>query len=104
MSGFKRKLKRKNVVVKTASALTEAEYQDIVERVKNDLIEKWVYKVMAIAADAVMNNYGKLKNKETRINVLAKLFEEGLNNIDNMPDRQLEVAKILEKHGMKVEW
>ena len=71
MSGFKRKLKRKNVVVKTASALTEAEYQDIVERVKNDLIEKWVYKVMAIAADAVMNNYGKLKNKETRINVLA---------------------------------
>ena len=104
MSGFKRKLKRKNVVVKTASALTEAEYQDIVERVKNDLIEKWVYKVMAIAADAVMSNYGKLKNKETRINVLAKLFEEGLNNIDNMPDRQLEVAKILEKHGMKVEW
>lgn len=104
MSGFKRKLKRKNVVVKTASALTEAEYQDIVERVKNYLIEKWVYKVMAIAADAVMNNYGKLKNKETRINVLAKLFEEGLNNIDKMPDRQLEVAKILEKHGMKVEW
>lgn len=104
MSGFKRKLKRKNVVVKTASALTEAEYQDIVERVKNDLIEKWVYKVMAIAADAVMNNYGKLKNKETRISVLAKLFEEGLDNIDNMPDRQLEVARILEKHGMKVEW
>lgn len=104
MSGFKRKLKRKNVVVKTASALTEAEYQDIVERVKNDLIEKWVYKVMAIAADAVMNNYGKLKNKETRINVLAKLFEEGLNNIDKMPNRQLEVARILEKHGMKVEW
>lgn len=104
MSGFKRKLKRKNVVVKTASALTEAEYQDIVERVKNDLIEKWVYKVMAIAADAVMNNYGKLKNKETRISVLAKLFEEGLDNIDNMPNRQLEVARILEKHGMKVEW
>lgn len=104
MSGFKRKLKRKNVVVKTASTLTEAEYQDIVERVKNDLIEKWVYKVMAIAADAVMNNYGKLKNKETRISVLAKLFEEGLDNIDNMPNRQLEVARILEKHGMKVEW
>lgn len=104
MSGFRRKLKRKNVVVKTASALTEAEYQDIVERVKNDLIEKWVYKVMAIAADAVMNNYGKLKNKETRISVLAKLFEEGLDNIDNMPNRQLEVARILEKHGMKVEW
>lgn len=104
MSGFKRKLKRKNVVVKTASALTVAEYQDIVERVKNDLIEKWVYKVMAIAADAVMNNYGKLKNKETRISVLAKLFEEGLDNIDNMPNRQLEVARILEKHGMKVEW
>lgn len=104
MSGFKRKLKRKNVVVKTASALTEAEYQDIVERVKNDLIEKWVYKVMAIAADAVMNNYGKLKNKETRISVLAKLFEEGLDNIDKMPNRQLEVARILEKHGMKVEW
>lgn len=104
MSGFKRKLKRKNVVVKTASALTEAEYQDIVERVKNDLIEKWVYKVMAVAADAVMNNYGKLKNKETRISVLAKLFEEGLDNIDKMPNRQLEVARILEKHGMKVEW
>lgn len=104
MSGFARKLKRKNVVVKTASALTEAEYQDIVERVKNDLIEKWVYKVMAIAADAVMNNYGKLKNKETRISVLAKLFEEGLDNIDKMPNRQLEVARILEKHGMKVEW
>ena len=104
MSGFKRKLKRKNVVVKTASALTEAEYNDIVERVKNDLIEKWVYKVMAIAADAVMNNYGKLKNKETRISVLAKLFEEGLDNIDKMPNRQLEVARILEKHGMKVEW
>jgi len=104
MSGFKRKLKRKNVVVKTASALTEAEYQDIVERVKNDLIEKWVYKVMAIAADAVMNNYGKLKNKETRISILAKLFEEGLDNIDKMPNRQLEVARILEKHGMKVEW
>jgi hypothetical protein len=104
MSGFRRKLKRKNVVVKTASALTEAEYQDIVERVKNDLIEKWVYKVMAIAADAVMNNYGKLKNKETRISVLAKLFEEGLDNIDKMPNRQLEVARILEKHGMKVEW
>lgn len=104
MSGFKRKLKRKNVVVKTASALTVAEYQDIVERVKNDLIEKWVYKVMAIAADAVMNNYGKLKNKETRISVLAKLFEEGLDNIDKMPNRQLEVARILEKHGMKVEW
>lgn len=104
MSGFKRKLKRKNVVVKTATALTEAEYQDIVERVKNDLIEKWVYKVMAIAADAVMNNYGKLKNKETRISVLAKLFEEGLDNIDKMPNRQLEVARILEKHGMKVEW
>lgn len=104
MSGFKRKLKRKNVVVKTAAALTEAEYQDIVERVKNDLIEKWVYKVMAIAADAVMNNYGKLKNKETRISVLAKLFEEGLDNIDKMPNRQLEVARILEKHGMKVEW
>lgn len=104
MSGFKRKLKRKNVVVKTASALTEAEYQDIVERVKNDLIEKWVYKVMAIAADAVMNNYGKLKNKETRISILAKLFEEGLDNIDKMPNRQLEVARILEKYGMKVEW
>lgn len=104
MSGFKRKLKRKNVVVKTASALTEAEYNDIVERVKNDLIEKWVYKVMAIAADAVMNNYGKLKNKETRISILAKLFEEGLDNIDKMPNRQLEVARILEKHGMKVEW
>lgn len=104
MSGFKRKLKRKNVVVKTASALTEAEYQDIVVRVKNDLIEKWVYKVMAVAADAVMNNYGKLKNKETRISVLAKLFEEGLDNIDKMPNRQLEVARILEKHGMKVEW
>ena len=104
MSGFKRKLKRKNVVVKTASALTEAEYQDIVERIKNDLIEKWVYKVMAIAADAVMNNYGKLKNKETRISILAKLFEEGLDNIDKMPNRQLEVARILEKHGMKVEW
>lgn len=104
MSGFKRKLKRKNVVVKTASALTKAEYQDIVERVKNDLIEKWVYKVMAIAADAVMNNYGKLKNKETRISILAKLFEEGLDNIDKMPNRQLEVARILEKHGMKVEW
>lgn len=104
MSSFARKLKRKNVVVKTASALTEAEYQDIVERVKNDLIEKWVYKVMAIAADAVMNNYGKLKNKETRISVLAKLFEEGLDNIDKMPDRQLEIARILEKYGMKVEW
>lgn len=104
MSGFKRKLKRKNVVVKTTSALTEAEYQDIVERVKNDLIDKWVYKVMAIAADAVMNNYGKLKNKETRISILANLFEEGLDNIDKMPNRQLEVARILEKHGMKVEW
>lgn len=104
MSGFKRKLKRKNVVVKTASALTEAEYQDIVERVKNDLIEKWVYKVMAIAADIMVNSYGKLNKKETRLNVLAKLYEEGLNNIDKMPDRQLEIARILEKYGMKVEW
>lgn len=104
MSGFARKLKRKGVQLKPAAALTTAEYNELVELIKNKLIEEWVYKVMAIAADAVMNNYGKLKNKETRISVLAKLFEEGLNNIDKMPDRQLEVARILEKHGMKVEW
>lgn len=104
MSSFARKMKRKNVVVKPTSALTEAEYNDIVERVKNDLIDKWVYKVLAISADVIVNNYGKLKNRENRLNVLAQLYEEGLNNIDKMPDRQLEIARVLEKYGLKVEW
>lgn len=104
MSGFARKLKRKNIVVKPVSTLTEDEYNDIVERVKNDLIEKWVYKVLAISADIMVNSYGKLNKKETRLDVLAKLYEEGLENIDKMPNRQLEIAKVLEKHGLKVEW
>lgn len=102
MSGFKRKLKRKNVVVKTASALTEAEYQDIEARICGQLTEEITLKILAVAVDILEKDYGKLKKRETRFDTLLDLFSAGLNELGHGDAARLAAVEKLLSKGLKV--
>lgn len=101
MSGFARKLKRKNVQLKPAAALTEAEYLVIEDSIKKQLTGELVFKVLAVAADVIVNNWGKLHKKETRLDVLAELFAKELESFDG---GKAEIEARLLKYDMKVKW
>lgn len=96
-----RKFKRKGVQLKPAATLTEAEYKVMEEAIKKQVLEEVVFKVLAVAADIIVNHYGKLKKRETRLDVLAEMYAKELEHFDGGRE---EIAKRLEHFGMKVTW
>lgn len=54
-------------------------------------------KVMAVACEIVYNEYGRLKNKDTRLKTFVTMLYDRLKNIDNPSDAQKEVERLLYK-------
>lgn len=60
-------------------------------------INETTIKTVAIAAEVVHENWGKMKNKEQRVNVFVNLFIEGLLKIDEPSALRLAVEQQLRK-------
>ena len=58
-------------------------------------INETIIKTVAVAAEVVHNDWGKMKNKEQRVNVFVNLFIDGLLKIDEpSPLRQAVEAEL----------
>lgn len=58
-------------------------------------INETIIKTVAIAAEVVHENWGKMKNKEQRVNVFVNLFIDGLLKIEEpSPLRQVVEAEL----------
>ena len=58
-------------------------------------INETIIKTVAIAAEVVHENWGKMKNKDQRVNVFVNLFIDGLLKIDEpSPLRQAVEAEL----------
>ena len=78
--------------MKTASALTEAEYQDIEARICGQLTEEITLKILAVAVDIL----------EKRFDTLLDLFSAGLNELGYGDAARLAAVEKLRSKGLKV--
>ena len=102
MSGFARKLKRKNVDIKPVAAISAADYEFLKTKIRNELTEEVTLKILAVAADVMEKDYGKLKKRETRLDVLLDLFSNGLNELGHGDAGRQAAVEKLQKRGLKV--
>lgn len=85
-----RKLRRtlqKQATVNLDNILTEAEYNLIVEQVKSDYLNRLAEYIgtqtLAMASKIIYENYGRLKNKETRLQVFGDLYKATIEDWGN---------------------
>lgn len=60
-------------------------------------INETIIKTVAVAAEVVYNDWGKLKKKENRLSVFVDLFIEGLLKIEEPSERRQKVEKELRR-------
>ena len=61
----------------------------------DEYIHETIIKTVTVAAEVVHENWGKMKNKEQRVNVFVNLFIDGLLKIDEpSPLRQAVEAEL----------
>ena len=64
--------------------LTEDEYNLIVDQIKSDYLNRLAEYIgtqtLAMASKIIYENYGRLKNKETRLQVFGKLYKEAVED------------------------
>lgn len=83
------------IASKALDRVTNAAY----EEAANDAIAK----VMAVTAEIIYNDFGKLKNKDTRLSVYVELLTKKLQLVEQPTEKQLEVEKLLyEQCGVKI--
>ena len=65
------------------------------QEINPDKYIETIIKTVAIAAEVVHENWGKMKNKEQRVNVFVNLFIDGILKIDEpSPLRQAVEAEL----------
>lgn len=87
--------------------LTEEEYNLIVDEIKRDYLNRLAEylgtQTLAVACKIVNEQYGKLKNKETRLQIFGELYKKGIEDWGN--DAPLETYKeYLANMGEPVRW
>ena len=88
----------KSEATKIASRAIDRTYQDAYEEAS----EVAMAKVLAVAAEIIHNDWGKLSRKDTRLKVFVNLMSEKLQQVDNPSDQQIEVERLLaEQCGVK---
>lgn len=104
-----RKIRRKAVTQKrlAEAMLTEEEYNLIVDAIKRDYLNRLAEylgtQTLAVACKIVNEQYGKLKNKSTRLQVFGDLYKDALEDWGN--DAPLEKYKeYLTAMGESVRW
>lgn len=108
MGSFARKFKRArtvefyNAVEEKAKEIAGRAINKAVQEAEKRGVETGMARVMAVTAEIVYNDFGKLRNKETRLKVYADLMAKKLPLIANPTEEQLRVEKLLyEQTGIK---
>ena len=60
-------------------------------------INETIIKTVAVAAEVVYNDWGKMKKKENRLSVFVNLFIEGLLKIEEPSELRQKVEKELRR-------
>lgn len=89
------------------SILTEKEYNAIVEAIKKDYLQRLAEymgtQTLAMASKIIYENYGKLKNKETRLQVFGELYKAAIEDWgDDAPLKKYQ--DYLAGMGEPVQW
>ena len=63
----------------------------------DEYINETIIRVVAVAAEVVHNDWGKMKSKEQRVSVFVNLLIEGLLKIDEPSTLRLAVEQQLRK-------
>lgn len=87
---LRRKMRRtlqKQAKLNLDNILTEEEYNLIISQIKNDylnnLAEYIGTQTLAMASKIIYENYGRLKNKETRLQVFGELYKAAIEDWGN---------------------
>ncbi|WP_299448173.1 hypothetical protein [uncultured Phascolarctobacterium sp.] len=87
---LRRKMRRtlqKQAKLNLDNILTEEEYNLIISQIKNDylnnLAEYIGTQTLAMASKIIYENYGRLKNKETRLQVFGELYKKMIEDWGN---------------------
>lgn len=100
---FGRKLKRgwsaenNKAVLDLATKATKRSLVKVREQAYLDASNDSIARISAVAAEIVYNDYGKMRNKDTRIKTFITLLYSKLKNIENPSDEQKEVERMLYK-------
>lgn len=66
----------------------------------NEYINETIVRVVAVAAEVVHDDWGKMKNKEQRVSVFVNLLIEGLLKIDEPSALRQSIEQQLRKMVM----
>lgn len=83
--------------------LTEAEYNDLEFRIKQQVIEQVIVKVLAVALMVIMEHWHKISVRKTRVDSFAELFINKINTLYD--DEGIDTyIKILERYKLHINW
>ena len=82
--------------------LSEAEYNNVAEELKPEMVRRVAGKMLAVACAILENHYGALKKKETRYEKFAELFLSECEKQDAPSLTQIDIEKKLKKYDLTV--
>lgn len=85
--------------------LSEEEYNMLHERIRKDVAEQVTLQCLTVTLAVVDKQYGKLKNRKTRLAVCVEEYQKELKRLLE-PDAELrhEYEERMKQVGMEVEW
>lgn len=98
----RRALLKKNIGQK--AILSEEEYNQLYENIKNDVSEQATLQCLAVSLAIVDKYYGKLKPRDTRLAVFIKEYKRELELLKQPTLLQSEYEERLMKVGLSVKW
>lgn len=92
----------RQAVDKASQRAYEEGYNDAYKKAFDEASEVALAKVLAVSAEIVYNDFGKLQKKESRLQVFVELMSQKLQHVENPTEQQLEVERLLEERcGVK---
>ena len=98
-----RKQKKTAFDLPTHHRFSAEEVRVIVNGEKAQLLEDVFFRIVALSAMVINDNYGKLNKKETRIENYASLLSERLEQFSlNSSEEEEKVIEVLKRAGIKM--